>query len=155
MDKVLGKVTLLSKTGDNVQPSTLNEKQIVGLYFSAHWCPPCRAFTPVLAETYRTIVAAGKSFEVIFISSDQSESQFSQYYAEMPWMCLPFSAREDKERISNSYGVSGIPCLVLLDGATGKLITKDGRAVIMQDKTGDNFPWENASAGAKGGCILS
>ena len=108
----------------------------------------------MLAEAYKTIVAAGKSFEVIFISSDQNESQFKQYYAEMPWMCLPFSAREDKERISNAYGVSGIPCLVLLDGATGKLISKDGRAIIMQDQKGDQFPWENFSAGGKGGCIL-
>jgi nucleoredoxin len=154
MEKVLGDVNLISKNGNSVHSSTLNEKQIVGLYFSAHWCPPCRGFTPVLAEAYKTIVAAGKSFEVIFISSDQNESQFKQYYAEMPWMCLPFSAREDKERISDAYGVSGIPCLVLLDGATGKLISKDGRAIIMQDQKGDQFPWENFSAGGKGGCIL-
>jgi nucleoredoxin len=33
---------LLSKT--NSKP--------IGLYFSAHWCPPCRGFTPKLAEWY-------------------------------------------------------------------------------------------------------
>ncbi|CAF5017255.1 unnamed protein product [Rotaria sp. Silwood1] len=30
----------------------LNDKKykgkIIGLYFSAHWCPPCRNFTPIL-----------------------------------------------------------------------------------------------------------
>ena len=145
MDTILGNVTLLSKTGTSVQPSTLNEKQIVGLYFSAQWSPPCRAFTPVLAKAYPTILAAGKSFEVIFISSDKDESQFNHYYAEMPWMCLPYSAREDKERIMNACGVAGIPRLVLFDGATGNLITKEGRVVITQDKTGDKFPWENAA----------
>ena len=147
MDQVFGDVKLFSKTEESVEPSALSEKQIVGLYFSAHWCPPCRGFTPVLASAYQSIVAAGKSFEVVFISWDRSESQFNEYYAEMPWMCLPFSAREDKQRISDEYGVTGIPCLVLLDG-TGKLISKEGRDVITKDPKGDQFPWENASASA-------
>ena len=27
-------------------------KQIVCFYFSAHWCPPCRHFTPILKDFY-------------------------------------------------------------------------------------------------------
>ena len=27
--------------------------KIIGIYFSAHWCPPCRRFTPVLARIYQ------------------------------------------------------------------------------------------------------
>ena len=30
----------------------LADKKIIAFYFSAHWCPPCRLFTPVLAEFY-------------------------------------------------------------------------------------------------------
>ena len=42
----------------------------VGIYFSAHWCPPCKAFTPVLTDFYNSVNKNGKIFEVIFVSSD-------------------------------------------------------------------------------------
>ena len=34
---------------------SLKDFDFIGLYFSAHWCPPCRGFTPVLADTYNKI----------------------------------------------------------------------------------------------------
>jgi thiol-disulfide isomerase/thioredoxin len=156
MDKLFGDVILVDKQGNNVQPSSLSSKKVIGLYFSAHWCPPCRAFTPVLAESYRTITGSGKSFEVVFVSSDQSESQFKEYYAEMPWVALPFSATAAKSKLSSKYGVNGIPALILLDGSTGNVITTEGRSVINSDRNGDKFPWENfAVESPTGGCLLS
>ena len=38
--------------------------QKIGLYFSGHWCPPCRAFTPQLISTYNTLRNKGHDFEV-------------------------------------------------------------------------------------------
>jgi len=54
--------------------SLLEGRSHVLLYFSAHWCPPCRGFTPVLAQAYND--ATDKNCEVIFLSSDGSESEF-------------------------------------------------------------------------------
>ncbi|XP_065299257.1 nucleoredoxin-like [Dermacentor albipictus] len=31
---------------------TLYDKQFICLYFAVQWCPPCRMFTPVLANVY-------------------------------------------------------------------------------------------------------
>merc|ERR1712023_590324 len=42
----------------------------VGIYFSAHWCPPCRSFTPMLAKAYTSHLKS-KNFEIVFVSSDQ------------------------------------------------------------------------------------
>ena len=44
---------LLRKNGEVVNADeVLAEKKIIAYYFSAHWCPPCRNFTPILADFY-------------------------------------------------------------------------------------------------------
>jgi len=138
--KLLGE-KLKTKDGEASTAEALKGKQAVALYFSAHWCPPCRGFTPKLAEAYKGLVATGKSFEIVFVSSDREESAFDEYFAEQPWLALPYRERKLKAALSKKYKVSGIPSLIILDGETGELITKDGRSVLMEDVKGDNFPW--------------
>ena len=45
----------------------------VGIYFSAHWCGPCRGFTPQLAKAYTQMKAAGKKFEVSIMEKREIE----------------------------------------------------------------------------------
>jgi len=47
------------------------------IYFSAHWCPPCRSFTPQLADAYEKCMG-DKNFEIIFLSSDRDENAFTE-----------------------------------------------------------------------------
>ena len=72
--------------------------KVVGLYFSAHWCPPCRTFTPQFAQWYKNFKAAanGPNLEVVFVSSDRDESSFQDYFSEMPWLALDFAKRDVK-----------------------------------------------------------
>jgi len=114
----------------------------VGIYFSAHWCPPCRGFTPQLAEKYKQLKEAGKKFEIVFASSDKDEGQFKDYFAEMPWLALPFSERDTKAELSAEYNCRGIPYLVMIDGQTGATITTDGRAEVSDASFIQNFPWK-------------
>jgi len=115
-------------------------KGAVALYFSAHWCPPCRGFTPQLAEWYKKDLR-GKGLEIVFVSSDEDEASFTEYFEEQPWLALPFEERETKEKLSKKFKVQGIPSLVILD-SEGKLITKDGQAAISGDPEGAEFPWK-------------
>jgi nucleoredoxin len=112
--------------------------KVIGIYFSAHWCPPCRGFTPQLAEQYKKIKAAGLPFEIVFASSDQNEKAFREYFQEMPWLALPFADRARKEALSSHFGVRGIPTLVLLD-VDRSVLTTSGRAAVFRDLA--EVPW--------------
>eukprot|EP00386_Alphamonas_edax_P013173 GDKI01040778.1.p1 GENE.GDKI01040778.1~~GDKI01040778.1.p1 ORF type:complete len:449 (-),score=161.32 GDKI01040778.1:365-1633(-) len=129
---------LTGKNGE-VDTATALKDKIVGIYFSAHWCPPCRGFTPKLVESYKDMVAAGKNFEVVFVSSDKDQGSFDEYYGEMPWLALPFADRDRKNELSKKFKVSGIPSFVIVD--ENGTITTQGRAQIAQDPKGEKFPW--------------
>ena len=45
----------------------------------------------------------------------------------MPWLTLPYAERELAQGLGTKYGVEGIPCLVVLDAATGEVVTKEVR----------------------------
>lgn len=141
---LLGTNELLSNDGKKVKPETLSEKDVVGLYFSAHWCPPCRGFTPVLAKHYEEAMTAKNkdtSFEIVFVSSDRDQGSFDEYRAEMPWIALDFAAAETadvKQALSTKYGVRGIPMLVFLNGKTGEVLSTEGRSIVSAH--GSDFP---------------
>ena len=73
------------------------------LYFSAHWCPPCRAFLPKLVDAYHKIKAKDDAFEVIFISSDRDQASFDEFFSGMPWLALPFGDPR-KASLSRTHG---------------------------------------------------
>ena len=110
--------------------------QLVGVYFSAHWCPPCRGFTPVLADVYNKVNASGKVFEVVFVSCDNDDASFKNYLASMPWIALPFG-NELSNQLSDRFNVSGIPRLVLLlpDGS----VAQDNARNLITSKGADFF----------------
>jgi len=144
--------SLLTKDGEKPTSEVLAGAKAVGLYFSAHWCPPCRGFTPKLADMYTSAFEA-KGMKIVFVSSDKDEEGFKGYFGEQPWAALPYSKRDVKEALSKKYKVKGIPSLVILD-AEGKTITTDGRDAVSGDPKGDNFPWTPPTAEEKAAAAL-
>ena len=72
------------ETGETVEIDEVKASaKYIGLYFSAHWCPPCRGFTPSLVDAYKKDLKA-KGLEIIFVSSDRDQKSFMEYYGEMP-----------------------------------------------------------------------
>mmetsp|Transcript_61026 Transcript_61026/g.132535 ORF Transcript_61026/g.132535 Transcript_61026/m.132535 type:complete len:559 (+) Transcript_61026:74-1750(+) len=119
----------LKKGGGTLSKAELEACEAIGIYFSAHWCPPCRGFTPTLAKVYEDMKAKGNKVEIIFASSDRSAEDFESYWGEQPWAALPFDKRQEKEEISEFFGVGGIPSLVFVK-PDGTLITDKARGLV-------------------------
>merc|ERR1712199_130699 len=113
------------------------------LYFSAHWCPPCRGFTPKPVEFFSKLEKKYPDASIAFVSSDKDSKAWASYFQSMGehWLSLPYDARDQKEKLSKAFGVNGIPSLVLLDSeANGRnTITTSGRSFVMENCV-ENFP---------------
>ncbi|KAG9130872.1 hypothetical protein Leryth_023630 [Lithospermum erythrorhizon] len=120
---------LVRNNGDKVKVESLKDK-IVGLYFSASWCPPCQGFTPYLIEAYNELLPKG-NFEIVFVSSDHDEESFQGYFEKMPWLAVPFSDSDVRERLDQFFKVNGIPHFVVLDDE-GAVLTDSGVEIIRE-----------------------
>jgi nucleoredoxin len=103
-----------------VDDETIQSKKLFALYFSAHWCGPCRQFTPRLVEFYNRVAPQHPEFEVIFISNDRSPYGMETYLHEMPWPAIEFAKIASKGTLTK-YAGDGIPCLVVVN-ASGQVV---------------------------------
>jgi len=142
---LLGSKPLLKKSG-NVTATSLASLDVVGFYFSAHWCPPCRSFTPEFAAAYEAM-PAGSNCEIVFVSADNDEDTFKSYHSEMPWAALDYNEKDVNKALSTKFGVTGYPMVVLCDAKTGAVITSKGRSVVSKHKA--QFAIEAPKLGAK------
>jgi thiol-disulfide isomerase/thioredoxin len=104
----------------------LGGKEFVLLYASAHWCPPCRQFTPMLANWYKSAqnrnAAGGKPVEIVFLSCDHDEDGFASYFkSSHPWMAVDYED-DAREQLLAAIRVQGIPRLVVLSAKTGRIL---------------------------------
>ncbi len=142
LEKKFGK-ELVNAKGEKVATATLVGKTI-GIYFSAHWCPPCRAFTPKLVA-FRDAVAK-QNFEIVFVSFDKDKEAMGGYMKEtkMGWLAIPFDAAQRKA-VAKEFGVNGIPTLIILD-KNGKKITDKGRGDVTTKGNEALKEWTKAEA---------
>jgi len=88
MEALVGK-ELVGKAGPT-NLSAIASAEVVCLYLSAHWCGPCREFTPKLAMAYKDAKSNKLPIEIIFVSFDKDQKGFNEYYGSMPWIAIPY-----------------------------------------------------------------
>lgn len=134
----------------NYTNEILAGKKVIGLYFSADWCGPCRKFTPDLVKFYERMNnrrGQKNQFEIVWISRCRDSNSYIQYFSHMPWLAMPpeEAMGERGQRLGQKYNVKGIPGFVLVDDL-GQTITADAVTKLREDKTGVGFPWRSPIA---------
>jgi nucleoredoxin len=117
----------------NGKPQDLNVHTLTGVkywafYYSASWCPPCRAFTPSLVSFYRDFKPSHPDFELVFVNADHTEDAMLNYMQDdnMAWPAIRYDDIHPGALGVGKYCGNGIPCLVLVD-AGGKVLSDTNR----------------------------
>lgn len=140
-------VEVLDQDGKKHNASEVFADKVVALYFSAGWCPPCRAFTPKLKVSlyldlmlqlhviltifqryYEALKKANKNFEVVFVSRDREADDLMEYFNDHhgKWYTLEFGNPLIQDWLSK-YEIKTIPAL--------KVIKNDGTVVVNDART--------------------
>lgn len=97
----------------------------------------------MLAEMYAHLKEKHPShgLEIVFVSSDRDENSFRNYCQSMPWKSIPFDQLQNvKHALFTTYGVRGIPSLVILDAVSGQVVVPGSQSreeVSMACRGGD------------------
>lgn len=121
-------LTIINKENTKINLKEINKK-VIGLYFSASWCPPCKKFTPILSTFYEDLVEYYDDIEIIYISSDKDQEEFNTYWENMPFPALIYENRKDKEELTKLYNIGKIPSLIFLN-INGDIIINNGKDLI-------------------------
>ncbi len=117
--------------GNEVDAASRLKGKHIGLYFSAHWCPPCRAFTPGLVKFHEENAANG--FEIVFVSMDKSMGEKKKYIKEMgmKWLTVPGAGTKTANALARKFETTGrLPVLIIL-APNGSVVTPNGREDVM------------------------
>ena len=134
LDALEGKLVKLDPDSGELRPHELADApgaKYFMIYFSAHWCPPCRKRTPILVSFYNEAKAENPGFEFIFVSNDRSEKAMEEYmrWAEMPWPAVAWEQRSAIPAIAE-LNPPAIPFMAMFD--------REGRLLGASDLGGFN-----------------
>lgn len=134
---------LIKASGEKVDAEPALRGKIVGIYFSASWCGPCRKFTPQLVKFYNE-TAEKNNLEIVFVSLDREKSAMMNYMKKdaMPFLAVPFEEASHSKALKEKLRVFGIPRLIIFDNE-GKILSQNARWDVVMLGEGAVKAWKS------------
>lgn len=123
--------------GDKTFAKAIAPNAVIGLYFSAQWCGPCRQFTAnFLKPSYAEWKRQNKKIEIVFVSGDRDYNSFKEYFNNHhgPWLAIPYGTPQI-QALKMQFQVRGIPKLVFID-SYGNVVDANGRQLVQSQGGG-------------------
>jgi len=129
-------ISQASPEGETISLSSLKGKYVL-IDFWASWCGPCRRENPNVKRLYDKY--AGKDFEILSVSLDNSPDRWKQAIAQdgMNWLHVSDLKKWDSAAAAD-YGVRSIPFTVLVD-PDGNIVATKLRGAGLQQKLEELF----------------
>lgn len=105
-----------------------DDVEVVGLLFSADYCPSCHIFVPQLTEVYEHL--RDHKIEIVFVASDKTKEAFEKYLPHhRKWAHVDY---EDpvRSQLRQTYEIKTIPALLFFH-RDGTLIERQGRNLVV------------------------
>lgn len=116
-------------TGEDFDLKSLRGK-VVLIYFWASASQACEQEHPYMLSVYNTY--KNKGFEIVGIGLDEKKDQAQAFIKKlsMPWINIWDSRKAGVSKVMETYGVSAVPTLILLD-RDGKVISLEARGLLL------------------------
>ncbi len=132
---------LRTASNEAIERTELDGK-IVGLYFSASWCPPCRNFTPALVKLRD---AHKDIFEVVLVGFDRGDAAHWKYMRDYKMNFLSMVPGSDESKsLAERFSVRGIPHLAII-GPDGKVIAQNAVREVAMNSDAAIQRWKQAA----------
>jgi thiol-disulfide isomerase/thioredoxin len=131
MSEKMSKVKLHLLDGKRFKKAELTKSpEFYVLYYSASWCPPCRAAAPDTVKKFMASIADNPKVEFIHVSADSSEDDAETWAAEegFPWLTV---VPDDVKRsdLMEFKTKNSVPHYVMVD-SSGNLVANSSSEVF-------------------------
>jgi len=131
MSEKMSKVKLHLLDGKRFKKAELTKSpEFYVLYYSASWCPPCRAAAPDTVKKFKESIADNPKVEFIHVSADSSEDDAREWAAKegFPWLTVvPDDVKRSDLMEFKTKNV--VPHYVMVD-SSGKLVANSSSEVF-------------------------